>query len=393
MKPSILYTKLQRPPVAPDIVSRNRLTQLLDEGRKRPLSLISAPAGYGKSTLASHWTATYDGPCGWVSLDKSDNDLRQFLNYLVAAIQPLFPRIELSTKALLAADRLPDAVEMARHLLNDLHQLPASFILVLDDYHSITAPSIHDLVAALLAHPAQALHLVLVTRRDPPLPIAAMRGRGLVTEIRMSDLRFTSTETAAFLNRTPTVAVDDTTAALLETKIEGWAAGLRLAALYLHNHKDLDQCVGELSGNSRHIAEYLVSEVLARQDPEIAAYLAETSILDRFCAPLCRRLHQKPSNGRSRQTEIGAEQFIQWLMKANLFVIALDDKGDWFRYHHLFQDFLRGVLRKKNTPDRIAELHRTAGHWFAENDLIEEAIRHLLAAGDTAAAIRLVVGR
>ena len=391
MKYTLLHTKLNRPSVAPDIMPRDRLIKLLDQGRKRPLTLISAPAGYGKSTLASRWTATCDCPCVWVSLDNDDNDLRQFLNYILAAIQQRFPKSDLRSEILLDAERLPPPDELARYLLNDLHQVPEPFILVLDDYQHIKETSVNDLVAALLEHPVQTMHLVLLTRKDPSLPIATMRGRGLVTEIRASDLRFTPDEAAAFLSRSFNVVVDETTAALLEIKTEGWATGLRLAGLYLQGQKELKRSLQQLSGNSRHIAEYLFAEVLSRQHPEMVSYLLETSILNRFCAPLCRQMHQIGSHGHDEKSEVGAEQFIQWLADANLFVIALDNEGYWFRYHHLFHDFLKGVLYKQCTKDRIAGLHRGAGRWFNENGLIEEAIDHLLAVGDTSAAIQLIL--
>ena len=391
MKYTLLHTKLNRPSVAPDIMPRDRLIKLLDQGRKRPLTLISAPAGYGKSTLASRWTATCDCPCVWVSLDNDDNDLRQFLNYILAAIQQRFPKSDLRSEILLDAERLPPPDELARYLLNDLHQVPEPFILVLDDYQHIKETSVNDLVAALLEHPVQTMHLVLLTRKDPSLPIATMRGRGLVTEIRASDLRFTPDEAAAFLSRSFNVVVDETTAALLEIKTEGWATGLRLAGLYLQGQKELKRSLQQLSGNSRHIAEYLLEEVLSRQHPEMVSYLLETSILNRFCAPLCRQMHQTGSHGHDEKSGVGAEQFIQWLADNNLFVIDLDNEGYWFRYHHLFHDFLKGVLYRQCTKDRIAGLHRRAGRWFNENGLIEEAIDHLLAVGDTSAAIQLIL--
>ena len=201
MKYALLRTKLNPPSVAPDILPRDRLIKRLDQARKLPLTLISAPAGYGKSTLASRWAAICDCPCVWVSLDKSENDLRQFLTYMIAAIQQRFPKCDLRSEILLESNRMPDAAELAIYLLNDLDQLPESFIFILDDYQRISDTSVHDLVAALIKNPARAMHLVLLTRHDPPFPIAAMRGRGLVTEIRASDLRFTPEEGAAFLSK------------------------------------------------------------------------------------------------------------------------------------------------------------------------------------------------
>jgi len=391
LKQNILLTKLQRPPVAPDILPRARLLDRLNEGRQRLLTLISAPAGYGKSTLASSWVAECDSPSGWVSLDDSDRDLRTFLNYFLAAIQPLSPETTFRTEALLAATQLPAAADAARYLLNDLHKITAPFILVLDDYQNIGETPVNDLVAALLAYPVPAMHLALVTRRDPALPISRLRGRGLVTEIRAADLRFTPAETVAFLNKMISAPVDDATAALLEEKTEGWATGLRLVGLYLRDQDDLIHRVQELSGSSRRIAEYLAGEVLSRQNPEIAAYLLETSILDRFCAPLCQAVHSSGVGGRNEEHDFDTQRFIEWLVEANLFVIPLDDQGYWFRYHHLFQSFLQSLLRKQKSDDTVAGLHMRASKWLAENDLIDDAIRHALAAGNTKAAVRLVL--
>ncbi len=247
-------------------MNRDRLLDRLNEGLHRPLTLISAPAGYGKSTLASRWVAGCDDPSAWVSLEESDSDLHMFLSYVLAAIRRLFPGTEFRTEAILETSQMPPAADLARHLLNDLHQISEPFNLVLDDYHRIQRGSpVNDLLDEFLAHPPRGMHLVLLTRQDPSLPIATMRGRGLLTEIRASDLRFTPDEAAAFMSRMLNVVVDKTTAALLETKTEGWATGLRLAGLYLKGQKELKRSLEQLSGNSRHIAEYLVAEVLSRQ--------------------------------------------------------------------------------------------------------------------------------
>ena len=235
------------------------------------------------------------------------------------------------------------------------------------------------------------MHLVLLTQRDPALPIPRPRGLGQLTEIRGTDLRFTPEEAARFFSKRLKVPVDDATVALLEEKVEGGAAGLRLTSLCLRDQNDLKHRVQELSGSSLHIAEYLAAEVLSRQDPKIAAYLLETSILDRFCAPLCREMHQHGKNeGREQQNSDG-ELFVRWLVNANLFVIPLDNQGYWFRYHHLFQAFLQNMLRKQTGAERIAELTLIASNWFAGNGLIDEAIQHAQAAGDNQVAARLVV--
>jgi LuxR family maltose regulon positive regulatory protein len=395
MKGSILYTKLQPPALGPDILPRARLLEQLNKGRQGALTLISAPAGYGKTTLASGWVAACECSYAWVSLEESDSDLHMFLSYVLTAIRSLFPEAELRTEVFLEATSLPSAPELARHLLNDLHQIPVPFILVLDDYHHIQREApIKDLLDEFLAHPPRGLHLLLLTRQDPALQIATMRGCGLLNEIRASDLRFTPDEAAAFLSRKLNVDVDQTTLALLEIKTEGWAVGLRLAGLYLQGQKgqkELKRSLQQLSGNARHIAEYLFAEVVSKQHPEMVSYLLETSILDRFCAPLCCHLHRTGNHGHDEKPELGAEQFIQSLTDTNLFVITLDNKGYWFRYHHLFHDFLKGELHKQFSTDRIADLHRHASRWFNENDFIEEAIAHLLAIDDTSAAMQLLL--
>ena len=235
------------------------------------------------------------------------------------------------------------------------------------------------------------MHLVLLTRRDPALPIARLRGLGQLTEIRAKDLRFTSAEAAALLQEKFKIPVDDDTAALLDTRNRRVGYGVAPGRLYLQDRKDLKAQVRKLSGNSQHIAEYLAAEVLSKQDPQRLTCLIETSILDRFCAPLCREMHQHGKNeGREQQNSDG-ELFVRWLVNANLFVIPLDNQGYWFRYHHLFQAFLQNMLRKQTGAERIAELHLIASNWFAGNGLIDEAIQHAQAAGDNQVAARLVV--
>jgi len=392
MKDPLLRTKLQRPPIAPDIVPRDRLLELLNSGRQRPLTLISAPAGYGKSTLASRWVAGCTCPSGWVSLDENDNDLRSFLGYVLAAVRSGFPRMVLQSEAFIEAGQLPSPQALARYLLNDLHQVREPFILVLDDFHCIHDDTIKDLIAELLVHPSTRMHLVLLVRRDPALPLASLRGRGQLTEIRAADLRFTPEETAAFVGRMLNVEVDSTTAALLEMKTEGWVTGLRLAGLYLRDQENLAQRVAELSGNSRNIAsrniaEYLVTEVLSRQPPEMAVLLMESAILDRFCAPLLAALR----GARADQETLDTKAFIRWLVDANIFLVPLDDEGYWYRYHHLFQEFLLSLLHERRDPDTITQLHKKTSRWFAENELPDEAIRHALLAGDTQTAVRLAI--
>jgi len=386
----ILATKLHRPPVAPDILPRARLLEQLNEGRQRPLTLISAPAGYGKSTLASRWQEACDGLGIWVSLDEDDNDLRSFLAYLLAAVQAAVPNSCHKTQALLDAPNLPPGLVLTRYLLNDLDQIDEPFILVLDDYHHIHERAVHDVLAALLDHPPRAMHLVLLTRRDPPLPISTLRARGQMTEIGAQQLRFTVAETVAFLQGSLKVSVGEATAAALEERTEGWVTGLRLAALSVRNRQDLDRIASGLQGGVRHVTEYLTAEVLSKQSPTSAAYLVETSILNRFCAQLCESVHSSNEDSGHAEDQISGEAFIDWLEASNLFVIPLDTEQYWFRYHHLFQQFLQEQLKRRCSPDHIASLHMRASAWFGEHDMTDDAIRHALAAGEPVLAARLV---
>lgn len=349
---------------------RQRLLLRLDEGTRRPLTLIIAPAGYGKSTLASRWARVRGAACGWISLGAEDNDLQQFLYYVLAATEPVLPQGALQTESLLEAQSLPPVGTLTRSLLNDLNKLKEPFCLVLDDYHCITDHRVHDLVAGLMDFPAKALHLVILSRKDPPLSVAGMRARGLVNEIRGDELRLTPQEVRLFLKQMGQLSVDDATAAILEEKIEGWPAGLRLTGLYLKEQKDPKSKAEILSGSSVHIADYLFAEVLSRLSPDMVSVLLSTAILDRFCAPLCQTLHDKQKEPAPCTR---AEGFIRWLTQQNLFIVGLDDRGYWFRYHHLFQDFLRKELNRKRSAEQVAELHCVVGEWFSNAEILRQA--------------------
>lgn len=392
MKHTHIHTKLNRPSVAHDIVHRDRLIKQLDNVYKQPLTLVSAPAGYGKSTLVSSWMAKCEYPVSWISLEETDSDPVLFLTYLLTAIRSHFPSVALHTETLLEKTPLPSVYELVCYLQNDLEQIATPYIIVLDDYHLVQRESpTDDLLCRILKYPPRSVHIVLLTRQDPTLPIASMRGAGMVKEIRAADLRLTAEEAATFLSNMLQVDIDKRIAVLLEKKTEGWAVGLRLIGLYLQGQRDLEQKIQKLGGSSGYIAEYLVAEVLSRQDPETISFLLETSILKRFCVPLARQIHHSVSQKQKYKREVSAEQFHQWLLDENMFVLGLDNEGYWFRYHHLFRTFLSGMLLKRFSADEIAELHRKAGDWFAENDLIEEAIEHLVASGDVSAATQLII--
>ncbi len=385
----IIYTKLHRPPVASDHLRRQHLLDRLNQNRHRPLTLLSAPAGYGKTTLMSCWLESCDVPSTWISLDENDNDLKIFLAYFLAAVQRIFPDAVRETQAMLNAVEPPTLQILARSLINELDQIEKNFILVLDDYHIINDKEVQDLLIELLKYPPSPMHLVLATRRDPAIPLTLNRARSRMTEIRIQDLRFSAEETTAFLQGMLGVPVDDATAAVLKEKTEGWVVGLRLAALSMRHRLGLEHIVANLPEDNRYVMDYLLAEVLSNQPEGILEYLLVTAILNRFCTPLCDAICDP--GDRSLTCKIGGKQFIKWLKTSDLFVVPLDDQGRWYRYHHLFQKLLQDQLKRKFSPDDIAVCHKRAGVWFNENALVEEALCHTLEGGDTEGAARLVV--
>jgi len=374
----ILRTKLHRPALPPDLVPRSDLVARLDELRCRPLTLVSSAVGYGKSTMASLWLEAWDGPYAWLSLDDEENDLRQFINYLLAAIGNTFPGTCETTRSMLQAPELPPVSDLSRYLVNDLANIEEPFILILDDFHKIREKTVHDLVGAFLAHPPQNLHLMLLTRRDPPLLTSTLRARGQVNEIGTANLRFTVAEITAFLENTLGHSVDEKTAVTIQETLEGWPAGMRLVSQSLKHSGDLDRLLEGLKGGFAAIVDYLVTEVLSHQPPEMARLMAATAILDHFCAPLCdalQGLDAAPGTG-----EMNGDEFIARLQKDNLFLIALDAENRWFRYHHLFRQLLQDQLNRHWRPEEIAALHSRAKAWFVENDITNDAVEHSLAA-------------
>jgi LuxR family maltose regulon positive regulatory protein len=326
-----------------------------------------------------------------LSLDESDNDLQLFLTYLLYAIQscdgPGFRDAVSNTQALVNAPNLPPLRVLATSLVNELDRIEQDFILVLDDTQLIKDRSVHELLTELIRHPPRPLHLVIVGRRDPLLPIPSLRARGKVTEIRIQDMRFTAVETAPYLQQMLDRQIEETLAAEWVEKTEGWITGLRMAALAIRHRGD-SNILPERPGSAQYVMEYLFSEVLSNQSRGIRHYLLNTAILNRFCAPLCDVLGGP--DVEPGQDEIDSWNFISLLKKENLFIINLDAENRWFRYHHLFQQLLQNQLARHRSPEEIATLHARAGAWFAENDLIEEALSHALAAEDIPFAVKLV---
>lgn len=380
-----LLTKLHRPQVSPGIEWRARLLEPLNQNIDRALSLISAPAGYGKTTLASMWLQTSGRASAWVSLDERDDDLLVFTGYLVAAIQGVFPTLQLKTQALLRAPLPPSASTAARYLINDLHQIPERFILALDDSHAIRQPAIFDLLAELLRYPLPSLHLMLIGRRDPPLPIASLRARGQMTEIRARDLCLTTEETALLLGQMLQRDIDRETAAEWTEKTEGWVTALRLAALSLHHGGQADQLKPEYLAADQYIQDYLLADVLAHIPVDKREWLLKTSLLDRFCPALCEAVCGPEAAG------LTGKEFVRWLAADNLFLVALDAQGQWYRFHRLFQSLLQEQLQEHLAPGEVASVRLRASAWCAEYGLPDEAIQYALAAGDPAAAAQVMV--
>ncbi|OGO29474.1 MAG: hypothetical protein A2Z16_12015 [Chloroflexi bacterium RBG_16_54_18] len=381
MSHNLLVTKLYIPPVRNNLVPRPRLVQLLNEAwqQGRKLTLVSASAGYGKTTLVSGWLGELQAKSTWLSLDKSDNDPVRFLAYLIAALQRIEGSIGENTRAILQASQpLPPEIVLTT-LINEITVVPTPFILVLDDYHVIEALPIHQQLDFLVEHQPLQMHLVIITREDPPLPLARLRARGQMLEIRQNDLRFLAEECADFLQRVMGLhlSLDDITA--LENRTEGWIAGLQLAALSMQGRDDLPDFVKDFSGSSHYVLEYLIEEVFERQSVEAQDFLVKTSILDRLSGPLCDAVADR----------LDSTLLLDRLEHANLFIIPLDQSRTWYRYHHLFAELLRQRLHSSEARSEN-EFHRRASQWFASQGLFAEAIHHALAASDWTQAAKLI---
>ena len=402
MSTLILTTKLYTPPARPHAVPRPHLIARLNAGRHRPLTLLAAPAGFGKTTLVSAWVAGGDRPVAWLSLDAGDNDPARFLMYLVAALQTIAPHLGAGVLEVLQAPLPPPLEPLLTALLNELTTLPHPFVLVLDDYHMIAAPAVDQVLRFLLEHLPPQMHLVLATREDPPLPLARLRARDQVTKLRAPDLRFTPAEAAAFLQQVMglTLAADEIAA--LETRTEGWIAGLQLAALSLQGHPAPSRFIHAFTGSSRFIIDYLAAEVLERQPAEVRAFLLRTSVLERMCAPLCDALlngNHAAAPRAGAPPRIAAQAMLEQLERSNLFLVPLDDERRWYRYHQLFADLLRQRLHQRSTASpgeaegEVPALHRRASQWYEDQGLELEAFHHVVAAQDVERAARLIAGK
>jgi LuxR family transcriptional regulator, maltose regulon positive regulatory protein len=380
MAAAILVTKLYLPPPRPGMVPRPRLVARLDEGLAagRKLALVSAPAGFGKTTLMGEWVAGGGRPVAWLSLDEGDSDPARFLTYLVAALQTIAAGIGAGASAALQSPQPPATESILTTLLNEIAAIPHSFILVLDDYHTIDSEAIDHALAFLLEHLPPPMHLAIATREDPSLPLARLRARGQLTELRATDLQFTPAEAAEFLKQVMGLSLSDGDVAALETRTEGWIAGLQLAALSMQGREDTTGFIQAFTGSHRFVLDYLVEEVLQQQPESIQTFLLRTSILDRLCGPLCDAiLPDSPVSGQAT---------LDHLEHANLFIVPLDSERRWYRYHHLFGDLLR---RRLGTPPELPGYHLRASAWYEAHNDPAGAFAHALAAGDFERAARL----
>jgi LuxR family maltose regulon positive regulatory protein len=428
-QPPLLMTKLYIPAVRRELVSRPRLIARLDAGLCDDLTLISAPAGFGKTTLLSEWISGIGSRAlehelmpaersksqttnrksqvrvAWVSLDEDDNDPVRFLAYLVAALQTIWPGIGEGVLGTFQASQPSPVRSVLPALINEITVASNPFVVVLDDYHVIKTQSIHDAVAFLVEHLPPQMHLVIATRSDPPLPITRMRGRGQVTELRQSDLRFTLDEVAEFLNYVLSLDLVPGDVAALASRTEGWIAGLQMAGVSLQAQADVTAFIQTFTGSDRYILDYLVEEVLQSQPEAVQTFLLQTSILDRLSGPLCdavvgeigdwglemtSNLQSPAPNPQSPISNSQSQAVLEHLDSSNLFIVPLDNERCWYRYHHLFADLLRQRLRQQVGPQAMACLHQRASAWYERHDLVSEAIEHAVSAEDFERAAYLI---
>jgi LuxR family maltose regulon positive regulatory protein len=377
----ILATKIFVPPPRAQLVHRLRLFDRIDASLARRLTLVSATAGSGKTTLVSEWAATSDRPIAWLSLDEEDSDPRRFLVYLVSALQTVEPSLGESILSRLQSPEPPPADLVLADLVNDIAQVQRAFTLVLDDYHLIDSRAVDAAVTFLLDHLPPQMHLVVAAREDPQLPLARYRSRGQLAELREADLRFTLAEAAEYLHQVMGLQLSEQDVAALEARTEGWIVGLQLAALSMQGLQDTAAFIQSFTGTHRFVLDYLLEEVLHRQTEPIQRFLLDTSILERLCGPLCDAV--------LGDTAPSGQDTLEYLERVNLFVVPLDHERRWYRYHHLFAGLLQDRIARAQ-PARVALLHQRASDWFARNDFPTEAVRHALAIEDRSRAADLI---
>lgn len=382
---ALIQTKLFRPRSGADVIHRARLIERLDAGLSSSATLISAPAGFGKTTLLAQWLETKNGFTAWISLDEHDNELPFFVYSLAAALQTVFPDAFQATASLLKARQFPSPNQVAAIFINDVADIPGDVILVLDDYHLIHNNKVHAMLDLLIEYLPPQVHLALSARSDPPLPLARWRAQGRLNELRGDDLRFTPEETEAFLSRVLPIEHMHETSVELAELTEGWIAVLRMAALSLRSTSDRAAFLERLRHHpDRSISNYLFEEILAQLPHAVQEFLVQTSLLDQFCAEVCAAIL-----GNDFPPE-QVQAILDWLERSNLVLAPLDKRLGWYRFHHLFQQLLQQRLQAYISQEELARLHLRASAWYARKGLIEQAIEHALAAGDARGAAHLV---
>ena len=381
MVQTLLSTKLFIPPFDGDrLVKRPALQHILSDDIRTKLTLISAPAGFGKSTLAASWLSDHPENSAWVSLDAEDNDPGVFWQYVLAALQTIKPDFGLDARQIISSPQLLNPQPALVSMLNELSESGQKFTLVLDDYHVISSPNVHDSLSFFIEHLPASTRIVLLTRIDPPLALGRLRAQGQLTEIRAKDLQFSIEEAADFLSRVMGLSLSREQIAALENRTEGWVVGLKLAGLSLQRQPDIEGFIDDFSGSHQYILEYLTEEVMGALPDSVQSFLLRTSILDSFCAALCEAVTQ---NTDSRQ-------IIDTLAADNLFVIPLDSSGQWFRYHHLFAELLQALLLR-DFADAIPDLHLRAAAWYQERGYLAQAAEHVFRSGNLEQAKRYVI--
>jgi LuxR family maltose regulon positive regulatory protein len=379
MNSTLLKTKLYRPLIRPELVIRPHLMRRLDEGFNGKLTVVSAPAGYGKTTVVSAWASECKSPVAWLSLDKEDNDPVRFLTYMIAAVQTIKPNLGEEMLRVLQSAQPPAIINLLPALINQLDDIQARFALVLDDYHAITSSEIHKAITFIIDHQPPQMHLLLTTRIDPPLPLPKLRGRGQLTELRQADLCFSEEETITFLKQASGIELTSRDVNILVNRTEGWIASLQMAAISMRNKKDISGFIARFGGSHEYIVDYFASEILNDLPEQARSFLLKTSILNQLCGSLCDQV----------TGQAGSQQMLEKLQEANLFLIPLDDEHIWYRYHQLFADFLyKSLLQNDRTG--VPELHLRASQWFEQNELPHQAVEHAFLASDYPRAARLL---
>ncbi len=388
IKYKVLFSKFHRPQIMADYILRTKVIQKLESNAIKPFSLISAGAGYGKSIAVSQWIEQTQYPTSWISLDSEQNDMRIFLSYLVMAINKLFPDSMANTGLLITAPSLPPAKEISHTLINEMCDLDEDFILVLDDYHKITRNEIHLLIDQWLLFPPPCAHLCMITRRDPPMELKSLKLADRVTEIRMEDLSFSNTEIVELFQQSKNMDLSNDSVNLIQQKTEGWIIALRLTSLIVDDSDELKKTFISLKGGIHSVFDYLLQEVFNKQPEHIQDLLLMTSILNRFCVELIDEIGDKQA--KSEDLNFDRKEFISWLNRFNLFIISLDSDQKWFRYHHLFQDFLQMQLKVHKNKNDIKNLNIRASQWFENNKYLTEAIEYAIKGNDNDRAIRII---